>query len=134
MGRLRFGSGSDMHALSLRPEQAEEFNGFGSGVGEPVWDPGVELGGLTGSKDQIVLAQDQPKPALEDVQPFVALMGLRVGCLPGPAGRDGVFVRLQATGPAGERGDGHAMAGNGAWMDAGVAGGRRPNEVVEGYL
>jgi hypothetical protein len=123
-----------VHALSLWPEEAQEFHRLGSVIGEPVWDPGVELGGLTRSEDQIVLAQDQAEPALQDVQPFVALMGLRVRYLWGLPGRDGVLVRLQAAGSPGERLDGHPVASDRAGTDAGVAGVRSPDEVVKGYL
>ena len=37
-----------MHALALRAEQAEQFDGPGPGGAEPVRNPGVELGRLAG--------------------------------------------------------------------------------------
>ncbi len=123
-----------MHALSLRPEQAEKLRRIRAGAAEPVRYPGVELGRLAGSQYQIVLAEHQPEPPAEDIQPLVALVGLRVGCLTGPAGWDHMFVGLEATGSPGEREHGHPVAGDRAWMDAGVASGRCPDELVERNL
>ena len=53
-----------MHALTLRPEQDQQFGGFGPGGAEPVRDAGVELGGLARLHDEVVVGEPQSESAL----------------------------------------------------------------------
>ena len=70
-GRGR-GSGAEVCAFSLVAEEAQDFDGASVGVAEPVGGAGVEFGGFAGAHDQVVVAQDQAQPTVEDVDPFVA--------------------------------------------------------------
>ena len=60
-------------------EEAEELDGVLVGGAEPVRGAGVELGGLAGAEDEVVLGEDEAESAVEDVDPLVALVGLRLG-------------------------------------------------------
>ena len=120
-----------MCAFALGAEQAEEFDRFGSGGAEPVWHACVELGRLARYEHQILLAEDEPQPSIEDIQPFVALMGLGIGFAPAAAGRDNEFVCLDATGSAGQGQHGDSAAGDRAQMDARISGGWGADEFVE---
>lgn len=51
---------ADVHALPLSPEEAEDLDGLPVRAAEPVWQAGVELGGLAGAEDQIALGEDEP--------------------------------------------------------------------------
>ena len=61
------GACTHMHALTLRAEEAEEFDGRCAGSPEPVRDAGVELGRLTRSQQKVVLAENNPQLAAQDV-------------------------------------------------------------------
>ena len=60
-------------------EQAEQLDRLVVRGAEPVRDAGVELGRLARGEHEVVLAEHQPQPAVEDVEPLVALVGLRLG-------------------------------------------------------
>ncbi|MBD0695654.1 hypothetical protein BG452_21230 [Streptomyces sp. CBMA123] len=74
---------------------------------------GVEFGGFAGAHDEVVVAQDQAQAAVEDVDPFVALVAGLLGLGGAHLRRDDQFVGLQAACPSGEREHGHAVAGDG---------------------
>ena len=40
---------------------------------------GVELGDLAGPEDPVLVAEDEPHPAGQDVDPLVAVVGARLG-------------------------------------------------------
>jgi len=61
-------------ALALRTEDAEELHGTLVGVAEPVRQVGVELGDLSLGEDEVPVAEDHPQPAVQDVEPVVALV------------------------------------------------------------
>jgi DNA-binding MarR family transcriptional regulator len=65
--------------LALRAEDAQEFDGPGVGVAEPVREVGVEFGDLAGGEDEILLTEHHAKPSVEDVQPVVSLVRTGVG-------------------------------------------------------
>ena len=46
---------------------------------EPVRDLGVELGDLAGPEHQVLVAEDEPDVAGQDVDPLVAVVGARLG-------------------------------------------------------
>ena len=68
-----------MRSFALLAEQAEELDWFSVGRAEPVRHPGVELGGFAGREHEVVLAEDDPEPPVEYVEPLVPLMGPRLG-------------------------------------------------------
>lgn len=89
-----------MHSLSLRTEQAEQLDGLRAGSVEPMRQAGVELGCLARLQHEVVLAEHEPQPAAQDVQPLIALMHLQVGFLPGASRGDDKLLRLQPAGSA----------------------------------
>jgi hypothetical protein len=123
-----------MHALALGAEERQILHGVRAGVTEPVWYPSVELGRLAGSQHEVVLAEYEPEPPAEDVEPLVTFVGPGVGYVGRLPGRDHVFEGLEAARSAAERVDGHPVAGDRAWMNARIAGRHRPDELVEGDL
>ena len=66
--------GTDVHMVACRPNRLRISTGSVAGGAEPVRQPGVELGDLAGPHE-VVVAEDQPQPAGEDVEPLVALVG-----------------------------------------------------------
>jgi hypothetical protein len=70
-----------VRALALPAEEAEELDWLRVGGAEPVRDAGVELGCFAGREHQVVLAEDDPQPAAQDVEPLVALVGLVTGAV-----------------------------------------------------
>src|ERR1700733_4721353 len=93
--------GPQMGPLTLRPEQAEQLGRLIARAAEPVRDPGVELGRLARLENDVPVAEHQPEPTIEDVEPVVALVGLQIGLL--PAVRDQQLERLHPARPPGER-------------------------------
>ena len=79
-----------MTAFALRPEQAQHFDRPLAAAAEPVRHPRIELGGLARVQDEVLIAQHEPEPAIQDVEPLVALVGLRLGR--GAPDRDGTFI------------------------------------------
>jgi hypothetical protein len=71
------GRRAPLRALTRGPEPAEELHGIRHRRTEPVRHARVELGGLTRLQVQVVLAEHQPRPAAQDVEPFIALVRLR---------------------------------------------------------
>src|SRR5262245_40276687 len=89
-----------MGALALPSEQAQQLDRPAAGAAEPVRHVSVELGGLPGAQDEVLVAEQQPELAVQDVEPLVALVGLRLGT---PAAvRDDQLVGLDAAGPPGK--------------------------------
>src|SRR6478735_2868959 len=125
--------GPDVHPLPLGPEQAEEFDRLVTHGTEPVREPRVELGGLTGPQDQVVLGELEPEPAAEYVEPLVPLVGALLGDF-GTGGLLHHLVRLEASRPGGERQGGPRTVHDGLRPDPRVAHRRRPDEVVERHL
>lgn len=126
-------AGPDVHPLTLGAKQAEELHGLAVGPAEPVWHPGIEFHCFACRQDQVTGAQDHPQFAVQHVEPFVALVDLRVGFLHRPGGND-VLVGLDAAGLAGKRNDGRAIGSDGPQVDAGVPRSRGADQLVEGYL
>ena len=125
------GACTHMHALTLRAEEAEEFDGRRAGSPEPVRDAGVELGRLTRSQQKVVLAENNPQLAAQDVQPLVALVHLQVRFLAGATRGDDQLVRLQPARTAGEWQHRHPVAGKGLCVDAWIAGRRCADQLIE---
>ena len=90
-----------MCAFALPAEQAEKLDRFGISGAEPMRYAGVELGCFAGCEHQIVFTEDEPQSSIEDIEPFVALVGPWIGFLWGAAGRDHELVCLDAAGSAG---------------------------------
>src|SRR5258708_11743772 len=114
------GPGGDrgVGALTLPAEQAQELDRFRLGIAEPVRYAGVELGRLAGCEHQVLVAEYEAQFSVQDVEPFVALVYLRVGFLRAPAGRNDLLVGLDAAGPPGQRQDRPAVAGDRVEVDA----------------
>jgi hypothetical protein len=73
-----------MCPFALPAEEAEDLNGCGVRAAEPMRHPGIELGRLARGEYEILFAEYQSEPPAEYVDPFIALMGLRLGNNPGP--------------------------------------------------
>jgi hypothetical protein len=56
------GPGPDVHALALRAEEHKQFDDPRADAAEPVRDAGIELGGLAGLHDEVMLGEPQPQP------------------------------------------------------------------------
>jgi len=63
-------------SLPLGADEHEHLRGDLAGVAEGVGCVGVELGGLAGLEFEIVVTQQEAHLAVEDVDPFVAFVGL----------------------------------------------------------
>jgi hypothetical protein len=61
-------------AFALRAEQAEEFHRFGTSGAEPVRYVSVELGRFAWLENQIMVTEDDPKPTVEHIEPFVTFV------------------------------------------------------------
>lgn len=127
------GRGADVRAFSLLADEAEELHGTGAGGAEPVRGAGVELGGVAGFEDQVVLAEDESEPAVEDEGPVVTFVGPQVGLSVVASDGEDELVGLDASGSAAEGQDGPAVVGEDrAQVDARVSGRRGVDELVEG--
>src|SRR5258706_1065792 len=132
LGLTWFRCCADVRALALFADEAEVLDGTGAGGPEPVRGAGVEFRGFPGCEDEIVLAEDKAQRAVEDVDPVVALVGAQVRFAVVVPGREDELVGLDASGPAGQGQDGRSVAaGDGAQVDAGIAGWWRVDELVE---
>src|ERR671912_1436692 len=120
-------------ALALRSEETEDLHRLRSGTAEPVRYAGVELGRFTGGQGQVVVAQPQPGPPGQHVEPLVALMALQVDG-PRAAARDDQLVRAESAGLRGERHDRHAVSSLWALMHPRIARWRRADQLVERHL
>jgi hypothetical protein len=125
------GPGAEVRAFALPAEQAEELDWLAVGGAEPVRHAGIELGRFAGCEHHVLVTEDHPQPPVEDIEPFVALMGPRIGFVPVAAGRDDELVGLDAARSAGQRQHGHTVPGDGPKVDARISGGRRVDEFVE---
>jgi hypothetical protein len=63
---------SNVGALTLRTEQDQQLDRAVIRSGETVRNISIEFGGFAGSEGQVLLAEDQPQPPVEDAEPFVA--------------------------------------------------------------
>jgi hypothetical protein len=98
-----------VRALALPAKQAEELDWFDVRGAEPVRYPGIELGRLSRRQHQIVFTEHDPKTSVEDIKPFIALVGLRLGFAAGAGGWYDELVRLDAARASGQRNHRHAV-------------------------
>src|SRR5680860_1303889 len=70
------GAGAHVDPLALTAEDGQELDRALVGATEPVRHTGVELRGLARLEHDVVLSQHHAQAAVEDVEPFVALVGL----------------------------------------------------------
>jgi hypothetical protein len=89
----------------LRTDEAEELDRPGSRGSEPVRGTGVEFGDFSWFEDEVILAEHQAEPAVEDVHPVVALMGTQRGRGVVVPGAKDELVCLDAAAAARERND-----------------------------
>ena len=87
-----------MRPFPLPAEQAQELHRLLVSSTEPVRRLRVELGGLTGKQDEVMIAEHEPQPPVQDVDPLVALVRLQLGLPPGRPGREDELVGLDAAG------------------------------------
>jgi SAM-dependent methyltransferase len=133
VGRSRPGPGAEVGAFALPAEEAEDLDGSRLGAGEPVRHPGVEFGGFARVEHEVLIAEYQPESTVENVEPLVPFMGLRLrGCRRAGGGND-QFVRLRAARTTGERHHRHAAAGDRTQVDPGIAGRWRADQFVDLY-
>lgn len=64
-----------MGAFTLASEQTEHLDRPVAEATEPVRHPRVELDRLAGGQDEVLIAEHQPEPAVQDVQPLIAFVG-----------------------------------------------------------
>ena len=64
-----------MGPFTLPTDQAKKLDRAGAGRPEPMWGTGVEFCDLSRFEDEVMFAENQPEPAVEDVDPIEALMG-----------------------------------------------------------
>jgi hypothetical protein len=75
--QIRFRGCANVGTFTLLADEAEELDGTGTGSPEPVRGAGVELGSLPWFENEVVFAEDQAEPAVEDIDPVVSLVGRR---------------------------------------------------------
>jgi thioredoxin reductase len=118
--------------LALLTEEAEKLDRLDVRGPEPVRHPGVELRDLAGCEHEVVFAEYESKPTVEDVEPLVPLVCLRIGLGPVASWRDHELVRLDAARPPGQRQHRHAVPIYRPKVDARIAGRGCVNQLVEG--
>lgn len=78
-----------------------------------------------------MFTEEESQSSIEDIEPFVALVGLWIGFPWAAAGRNHELVCLDTAGSAGQGQHGHAVTGDRAQVDARVSGGWGVDEFVE---
>ena len=63
-----------MDVLAVLPEKAENLDWLGISGAKPVRHLGVELGNFARPHRDVVVAEDEPQPPCQHVEPFVALV------------------------------------------------------------
>lgn len=121
-----------MYTFSLAAEQAEDLHGRFAGGAEPMWQSGVELGGLTWSQDQVVIGHDEPQTPGEHVQPLIALVGAGLG--PVLFGWDDRLPCLQGSRMGGQGDHRAAVADAGFEADTWVADLWCPDQLIQREL
>ena len=96
---------------------------------EPVREPGVELGDLTGSHRDVVVGEDQAQLPGQHVEPLVAVVGAQLGFA--ALGRDDHLPRVLTGRLLGQRHDDAAVADPRLEPDPGIADLGRADELVE---
>ena len=121
--------GAHVDVLAVPPEQAQDLDGLVAGGAEPVRQLGVELGDLARPHRDVTLAEDQPQPPGENVEPLVALVGskLRSPC----SGGIDDLPRMPAAVRSRQRDDDPAVAHARSRPDPGVAERRGADQLVE---
>ena len=95
---------ADVSPLALPAEQDQELDGLAVGRLQRVREAGVELRGLPRSQLDVVIAEDEPEPAVEHVQPLETLVRLRLGVAGVATAGDDHLEGQQAAGTAGAAG------------------------------
>src|SRR5439155_25329265 len=67
-------AGPRVHTPALRAEDDQRLERLLAGVVDAVGDARVELGRLAGPQDELLLAEREPRPADDDVEPLVPLV------------------------------------------------------------
>ena len=123
--------GAYVCALTLAPEEAEEFDRCVVGVAEPVRNSSVEFGGFSGGEHQVLLAKDESEFAAEHVKPVIALVRPRVRRTWPSAGRQHILVRLHPSGTARQRDERHPVPLDRAQVDARISGFGRTDQLIQ---
>src|SRR4028119_1697165 len=95
--------GAHVHPLTLRPVERQQLGGPVVGVARPVRGAGVELGDLAGGEDDVGVAEQQPQPARQHVDPLVPLVRALLTGLPTPVRRQGLLGGLPPPPPPASR-------------------------------
>jgi aryl-alcohol dehydrogenase-like predicted oxidoreductase len=121
-----------VHLLALRAEDNQQFERAAPDVGRSVRNPGVELGCLTACQDEVLVAQGEPQSALDDVEPFVALVHRLLEALKGLRvhGHD-LLEDVEAARVTTERKPGDAVALHRTRIDPRIASSGRADEFVQ---
>jgi hypothetical protein len=102
-----------VYTLTLVAEEHQEFDALGTGAVEPGRDSFNELGRLARAQHLVMLTSHELQLPAEDIQPFIALMHLRVRLLRDTIRRDNDLVRVQPAISAGKWQEHHPRRGNG---------------------
>ena len=89
--------GADVHALALPAEEAEDLDGLRSSAEPNQCGSRVSNSAASPALSEVAPGQDQAQPPGQHVEPFVALVGLRVRAWP----RAGMMIFRPAARPAG---------------------------------
>ena len=122
-----------MNPFSLSPKESQELDITTSNPPEPVRGLRIELGHLASRQDEVVRAEDKTESAPEHVEPFVALVRLRLWRSLRRTCRNQVLESLQPSAPARQRNDCLIAATDRPEVDPRVARLRRRDEFVERY-
>ena len=117
-----------MHTLTGPAEDAQHLCGSGSGGSEPVRHLGVELGCLADTEHEVLITEDQPHVAREDVEPLEPVVG--AGSRSRLRGRDHDLPGLDTPGMR-QRHDGPAVHPSRSEADSRIAHLRGADQVVE---
>lgn len=69
----------NVRAFAVLPDETEELNRTGAGSAKPVRYASVELDNFARAEKKIMLAEDEAKCSVEDVDPIVPLMDAKIG-------------------------------------------------------
>lgn len=118
-----------MHPLPVPTEQTQDFYGAVTSATEPVFSTRVELGGLPGFQNHIVVSHDQPQPTGQNVQLFDALVSSGHRCR--MVGRQDHLECLPGPGKVRQRHHYHPFSSHGSRMNPGIANRRGTHQFIE---
>ena len=120
-----------MDSFALAAEEAKQFHGVGARARAPVRDARVEFGDFAGAQDDFSIAEREPEPSTQDVDPLVAVVHALLEFLRARTSGNDRLVCLQAAGVPRQRYERHPVFDERLLRDARIANVRGVDEVVE---